>query len=63
MGRVFDRYIRDLQEDGHEDAAGAVANVYNLFVARGWVFVPDDVLLPKLTDAGAVADELHEVML
>lgn len=62
MAPIFDRYIRDLSAAGHAEAAGALANVYNLFVLRGWVTVRSDVELPRLNaDAGRVEDELHAV--
>jgi ParB/RepB/Spo0J family partition protein len=61
MAPIMDRYIRDLQEADQDAAAAAVANIYNLFVARGWVTVTDNVVLPKITEAGSVADELHAI--
>jgi ParB/RepB/Spo0J family partition protein len=61
MAPIMDRYIRDLQEADQDTAAAAVANIYNLFVARGWVTVTDNVVLPKITEAGSVADELHAI--
>ncbi len=60
MARVLDGYIHDLMEMGHMEGAAAVANVYNVFVAHGYVFVPDDATLPRMTDAGTVGEELHE---
>ncbi len=64
MAPILDRYIRDLQDKGFADAAGAVANIYNLFVARGWVTVRTDVVLPKVNeDAGRVEEELHVLVM
>ena len=61
MAPIFDRYIQDLIDKGDQDAAGAVANIYNLFVARGWVTVTDPVQLPQINDdVGTVGDEIHE---
>jgi len=61
MAPIFDRYIGDLHTAGKNEAAGAVANLYNLFVARGWVTVTGDLVLPEADDeAGLVGDELHE---
>lgn len=59
MAPIFDRYIRLLQEEGEDTGAAAVANIYNLFVARGWVTVTDNVVLPKISDAEGVREELH----
>lgn len=59
MAPLFDRYICDLKEQGYDHAAGALANIYNLFVAKGWVTVTDKVTLPKTTEAGNVGEELH----
>ncbi|MFC1960002.1 ParB/RepB/Spo0J family partition protein [Chloroflexota bacterium] len=59
MAPIFDRYIRLLQDEGEDSGVAAVANIYNLFVARGWVTVTDNVVLPKISDAEGVREELH----
>lgn len=60
MAPIMDRYIRDLTANGNIDVVGAVANLYNLFVAKGWVVVRTDVELPHMnTGAGRVGEELH----
>lgn len=60
MALIFDRYIARLREAGQVEAAGAVGNIYNSFVARGWVNVRDGCGLTKDDGAGLVEDELHE---
>lgn len=57
MSPIFARYITDLRAAGHADAAGAVANLYNLFVAKGWVTVTGQPLADTPT---AVESNLHE---
>lgn len=58
MALIFDRYIAHLRGAGHDEAAGAVGNIYNSFVARGWVNVRDGCMVDD--GVGAVEDELHE---
>ncbi|MBI5959444.1 MAG: hypothetical protein HY866_11960 [Chloroflexi bacterium] len=62
MSPILDRYIRDLQAAGMDGAAGAVANIYNLFVKMGWVTVRTSAVLPKTSDperVGRVDQEVH----
>jgi ParB family chromosome partitioning protein len=59
MALIFDRYIARLREAGQVEAAGAVGNIYNTFVARGWVNVRDGCMVDDM-GAGLVEDELHE---
>ncbi len=59
MALIFDRYITHLREAGNSEGAGAVGNIYNSFVARGWVNVRDGCMVDDM-GAGLVEDELHE---
>lgn len=59
MALIFDRYITHLREAGNSEGAGAVGNIYNSFVARGWVNVRDGCGIHD-DGAGIVEDELHE---
>ncbi len=59
MSPIFARYIADLQTSGHLDAAGAVGNLYNTFVALGWITVNERDLSTSGA-AGLVEEELHE---
>lgn len=58
MALIFDRYIARLREAGHVEAAGAVGNIYNSFVARGWVNVRDGCGVDD--GVGSVEDEVYE---
>jgi len=60
MAHIFDRYILRLREAGNVEGEGAVGNIYNTFVARGWVNVRDECVLPDVADVGVVEDEVHE---
>lgn len=59
MAPIFDHYICALRDAGQDAAAGAVANLYNVFVAKGWVRVQGDLRLPTTRATGCVRDELH----
>ena len=56
---ILDRYIRDLTAGGHTEAAGAICNVYNLLVHKGWVTVSGELALPYVCETGTVNEELH----
>ncbi len=58
---ILDRYIAELIQQGHEDAAAAIGTVYNALVAGNWMGVPAGSVLAKAasddTTAGDVAIE------
>lgn len=47
VGDVMDRYIMELLQHGHTDAAAAIGNVYNALVAGNWIGVPAGSVLAK----------------
>jgi ParB/RepB/Spo0J family partition protein len=56
VGDILDRFIQDLIDAGHGDAAAVIGNVYNTLVAGNWVSVPAASLLAKTANEEATAE-------
>jgi ParB/RepB/Spo0J family partition protein len=60
-GAMIERYIRDLQDGGHEDAAATIGTLYNALVAGNWLSVPVGSVLAKTGDE-PVGDETYTII-
>jgi ParB family transcriptional regulator, chromosome partitioning protein len=56
-GDILDRYITELLQQGHAEAAAAIGNVYNALVAGNWVSVPVNSVLAKTAEGDATAGD------
>lgn len=56
-GDILDRYITELLQQGHADAAAAIGNVYNALVAGNWVSVPVNSVLAKTAEDDVTAGD------
>lgn len=54
---ILDRYIAELLQTGHEDAAAAIGTVYNALVAGNWLGVPVGSVLAKAASEDETAGD------
>lgn len=56
-GDILDRYISELIQQGHDDAAAAIGTVYNALVARSIVSIPAQSILAKTASDDQIAGD------
>ena len=57
VGDILERYILDLMEKEHGDAATALGNVYNTLVRFNWARVPAGSMLAKTSETSETTEQ------